>query len=226
MACILGYIVIEYCEKTFPKLNINCRRRFKAKTLSKALIILSICVIGTTASSFLMLSFRKYNIEYNKIDPVTREFVRYYHERIREPVSIVLAFSSKSYESASILPQERYSREFIVNILSKSMYPEMLLQYLSEFNNSALIYANLYYDRNALASSENYVVHLFNFSPTVWSKTPIIVKEVPCISPPKISGSSVVLLSTNVIQKDWFLYDILSLGNIDYTSSLFDDIFL
>ncbi len=138
------------------------------------------------------------------------------------PNSFVLTYSDRSLSitggSTNKIPDWYRSQ------LWPAHSPELTLEALTFFGNPSILYLNNY-DLNYISKSKkgHIASHLLPISPLIYEGSEGKVYQLEIDSHPTPSSDLVLIISTNQ-ENFYYLYDILSLGNYNYTTAFLSDV--
>ncbi len=214
-ASILAALLVT---KFLEKINITWNLNYTKKIALAC--IFSLLVVGGISSTFLTIEYSLLKMQNN---PLSENELKFYSllEGI-DPYSffITITDTSRSYAQFYNLCSNCYHyREQIWT----STNPETTLNAFSSLNSSSVILLAERDLKNIKKYEDGYVSsHLLKVGPRIESQGGLFV-EIPPLSSPS-SKSDLVLVIPDDQKKYFYAYDILSLGQFNYTTALLSDV--
>lgn len=195
-------------------------QKYKTVVLSA---LLTFIVIFSISSTFLALESRTYVTKNLAISDDDLKLVNVLNQLGADKVLLTVTDHSRSIAEFSpsswIIDKYRYQ-------LWPAIYPELPLNILFSMNKPVTIFlqeADIQKIKQNYASSYLFN-HLVSYSSSNASAINAEIISLPNITAPSPNSQTVLVIPTNQDPNIWYAYDILSQGNLNYTTALIDDI--
>jgi len=201
------------------------RYRLEIKKFSsyKKILVLSIfasVVLAGTLSTFLTIEFFLYILPENVIRDNERKLQNIINEF--DPKSMLLTLTDRSRSVSGFTPMGLMPNNYR-NQLWPSSSPEMTLEALSFFGKPSIILLNDYDLRNLPKYENSHIAsHIVKNYPAVYEGPEGKIIKLEINSHPS-THSELVLVNIG-FQDNYYAYDILSLGNYNYTTVFLSDV--
>jgi len=192
------------------------------------LFLVSLMIFTGTMSTFLSLSYWKQSMLQDSVSREEWDAISYLtasgQDEFIHGIFTVTSFSRKtsrlSSYPASVFDSERY-------FLFSSKFPDIPFSLMKRNNYDMYIYLNNR-DKNALNTKykdEYFTKHLFKYVPKVYNNSDVDIFKPPAYAFPVPNSPVALEIPTNMIEDNFlFAYDILSLGQYNFTTRLHSDI--
>jgi len=204
---------------------VKTRFGFNSKQLEKFAvgILVAFVVINGFISTSASIEFWINNNHRWSLTEEENDAIAYLSEA--DPRTSLLTVTERSRSTMEYVPFGWIIDDYR-NQLWPSKYPEIPLSGLSSIGGSAVIYLH---ERDlgevTKKFSESYIVsHLLNLAPEIYSNAKVKIYDTPRISPPSSNSNVVLVVPKENHEMVRFAYDLLSLGNYNYTTVLASDL--
>lgn len=191
----------------------------------KTVLFIFFLVLGGTLSSYLSIELQISTTSSNKMTDNEKTVLSEITEL--DPHSTILTVTPRS-KSIAEYQNFGFNIPYLRDQVWPSLSPELPMNILNGLNSSAIIYLNSYdiaemtrkgYDDAYLAS------HVLENAPSIEKNSSISkIIQIPRLSPPTSSSEMVLILPNEVLRSQYYAYDILSLGQYNFTTALLADI--
>ena len=211
---LAALLVVKFLEK----LNIAWNLAYTKKLVFSCIV--SLLVIGGISSTFLTIEYHLTNMENSKMTENERKF----HSLLQgvDPYSFLLTNTDTTRSFAQYYNLGSNPNHFREQIWT-STNPETTLNAFSTLNSTSIIFLAERDLKQIQKFETGYVSsHLMKIGPRIEKHDGLFV-QIPPISSPSSNGEMVLVIPDDKT-KYFYAYDILSLGQYNYTTALLSDV--
>jgi hypothetical protein len=200
-------------------------RNFTEIRVFATIFVIFFLVLGAMLSTFLTLEYSSIVASISTASENEKTLLNELTEV--NPNSTILTATPRS-QSLAEFQHFNYNIGYYGEQIWPSVSPELPMNILSGLNSTAIIYMPNK-DMDAIIRQgydDAYVAsHLLQIAPDIGNNSSLgKIIQIPRLSPPTSSSDMVLVLPNEISKSQYFAYDILSLGQYNYTSALPSDI--